>query len=65
MRTIFQVSAEKVKIADWVADDAVCCELLSSSNSLIIRENTGNFFDFCVDPSGSDVKSLGTAWGIS
>ena len=29
-----------------MADDAVCCELLSASNSLIIRENTGNFFIF-------------------
>jgi hypothetical protein len=31
---------------DSVADDAVLCELLSASNSLIIRENTGNFRDF-------------------
>src|ERR1039458_5287572 len=31
---------------DWMADDAVRCELLSASNSLIIRENTGNFRDF-------------------
>jgi hypothetical protein len=31
---------------DCVADDAVLCELLSASNSLIIRENTGNFRDF-------------------
>jgi len=29
--------------ADWMVDDAVCCELLSAVNSLIIRENTGNF----------------------
>ena len=29
-----------------MADDAVLCELLSASNSLIIRENTGNFRDF-------------------
>jgi hypothetical protein len=28
-----------------VADDAVCCELLSASNSLIIWEDTGNFRD--------------------
>jgi len=32
-----------VKIVEWVADDAVRCELLSPSNSLIIRENTGIF----------------------
>ena len=31
---------------DWVADDAVLCELLSASNALIIRENTGNYRDF-------------------
>src|ERR1019366_6775970 len=31
---------------DCVADDAVLCELLSALNSLIIRENTGNFRDF-------------------
>ena len=29
-----------------MVDDAVLCELLSASNSLIIRENTGNFHDF-------------------
>jgi hypothetical protein len=29
-----------------MVDDAVLCELLSASNSLIIRENTGNFRDF-------------------
>jgi hypothetical protein len=29
-----------------LADDAVWCELLSASNSLIIRENTGNIRDF-------------------
>jgi hypothetical protein len=43
MRSIFDTSAENAKIADWLADGAVCCELLSESNSLIIRENTGNF----------------------
>jgi hypothetical protein len=31
---------------ECVADDAVLCELLSASNSLIIRENTGNYRDF-------------------
>jgi hypothetical protein len=31
---------------NWVVDDAVCRELLSASNSLITRENTGNFRDF-------------------
>jgi hypothetical protein len=46
MRTIFYFFTENAKIADWVADDAVWCELLSASNSLIIRENTGNFIDF-------------------
>jgi hypothetical protein len=46
MRTIFKFSAENAKIADWVADGAVWRELLSGSNSLIIRENTGNFRDF-------------------
>jgi hypothetical protein len=30
-------------IGDSLADEAVWCELLSASNSLIIRENTGNF----------------------
>jgi hypothetical protein len=29
-----------------VADGAVCGELLSGSNTLIIRENTGNYRDF-------------------
>jgi hypothetical protein len=29
--------------AGSVADDVVSCELLSASNSLIIRKNTGNF----------------------
>jgi hypothetical protein len=46
MRAIFEFSAENAKIADCLADDAVRCELLSGSNSLIIRENTGNFFIF-------------------
>jgi hypothetical protein len=46
MRTIFEFSAENAEIADWVADDPVRCELLSRSNSLMIRENTGNFRDF-------------------
>jgi hypothetical protein len=43
VRTILEFSAESVKIADWVADEAVWCEPLSASSSLIIRENTGNF----------------------
>ena len=46
MRAILEFSAENAKIEDWLADDAVQCELLSASNSLIIRENTGNFRDF-------------------
>ena len=45
MRTIFEFSAENAEIADWVADDPVRRELLSRSNSLMIRENTGNFRD--------------------
>jgi hypothetical protein len=36
-------------IEDWLMDGAVCCEPVSVSNSLIIRENTGNFFDFGLD----------------
>jgi hypothetical protein len=32
--------------SDWLVDDGVLCELLSASNSLMIRENTGNFRDF-------------------
>ena len=50
----FQGFAENAEIADWVADDAVCCERLSASNSLIIRENTGNFRDF--SPPGADLE---------
>jgi len=46
MRTIFEFPAENAKIADCLADGAVLCELLSGSNSLIIRENTGNYRDF-------------------
>jgi hypothetical protein len=46
VRTILEFSAENVKIAACLADDAVWCELLSGSNSLIIRENTGNIRDF-------------------
>jgi hypothetical protein len=34
---------------DCVADGAVQCELLSKRNSLINRENTGNFFDFSLN----------------
>jgi hypothetical protein len=29
MRTIFEFSTENAKSVDWLADDAVCCELLS------------------------------------
>jgi len=29
-----------------LADEPVSCELLSESNSLITRENTGNFLGF-------------------
>jgi hypothetical protein len=29
MRPIFDFSTENAKIADWLADDAVCCEPLS------------------------------------
>ena len=32
----------------WLADDAVRCEPLSSQNSLLNREITGNFADFCL-----------------
>jgi hypothetical protein len=39
-------SAEMLNIADSLADDAVRCKRLSASNSLIIRENIGNFPDF-------------------
>jgi hypothetical protein len=46
MRTILESSAEKEKIADSVADGTVRSVLLSASNSLIIRENTGNYRDF-------------------
>jgi len=48
VRNVFDFSAENAKIVDWMADEAVWCELLSVSNSLIIRENTGNFRDFGV-----------------
>src|SRR5277367_801452 len=34
------------KMKTSMADVAVCRELLSASNSLMIRENTGNFRDF-------------------
>jgi len=46
MRTILEFPAENAKSADWLADGAVWCELLSALDSLIIRENTGNFRDF-------------------
>jgi hypothetical protein len=48
MGNIFEVSAENVKTADCLADDAVRFELLSASNSLIVRENTGDFAIFGV-----------------
>jgi len=54
MRAIFEISPESGDLVDWVADDAVCCERLSASNSLIIRENTGNFRDF--SPPGADLE---------
>jgi hypothetical protein len=47
-------SESRQKIADWLPDDAVSCELLSASNSLIIRENTGNIRDF--GRFGADLK---------
>ncbi len=51
MRSIFDFSAENAKIVDWVADGAVCCELLSAMNSLLNRERTGNFFHLSLDPT--------------
>ena len=45
-RAIQQLERKISRDKDWVADDAVCCKLPSASNSLIIRENTGNFRDF-------------------
>jgi hypothetical protein len=43
---ISEFPLENAEIADCLADDAVRRELLSGSNSLIIRDNTGNFSDF-------------------
>ena len=43
---ILKTYPSRQKIVDWLADEAVWCELLSVSNSLIIRENTGNYRDF-------------------
>ena len=40
------LSKEVTGYKDSMADGGVRCELLSTSNSLIIRENTGNFRDF-------------------
>jgi hypothetical protein len=31
MRAILEVSVDNAEIADWVADDAVCCEPVSVS----------------------------------
>ncbi len=45
-REFRELLLRRPKIADSVADGAVRCVLLSASNSLIIRENTGNFRDF-------------------
>ena len=45
MRSIFDFSVVNAKIADRLADGAVCCEPFSASNSLITRENTGNLVD--------------------
>ena len=36
MRAIFEVSAEKAEIADWVADEAVSFELVSVGLSSIM-----------------------------
>jgi len=41
MRGIFDFSVEKVEIADWLADDAVRCELASFvSADLILSQRT-------------------------
>jgi hypothetical protein len=45
-RAIQQLERRISRDKDWVADDTVWCELLSQLNSLIIRENTGNYRDF-------------------
>jgi hypothetical protein len=45
-----------------VADDAVWCEQLSASSSLMIRENTGNFRDFDPLEAGCSQKSLVFSW---
>jgi len=55
VRSIFKISGENAEIADCVADGAVRRELLSTSNSLITSENTGDFRDFdrlraCLQP---------------
>ncbi|MGO9452723.1 MAG: hypothetical protein ACLQDV_17025 [Candidatus Binataceae bacterium] len=42
---------ENLDRRDSLADDAVSCELLSESNSLINRENTGNFFVLSLYPT--------------
>jgi hypothetical protein len=39
MRTIFEFSAENAKIVDWLADDAVCCELLSDEEGLMVARS--------------------------
>jgi hypothetical protein len=44
----------KLKIEDWLADGAVSCEPVSASNSLISREDTGNFRD--LGPHGADLR---------
>jgi hypothetical protein len=59
MRAIFEFPLENAKVADWVADDAVLCELLSTSNSLSIRKNTGNFAVLGLLRSIEGRKSLG------
>src|ERR1700680_999270 len=48
-----------------MVDDPVCCELLSPSNSLIIREKTGNLAVLGSDRDERTPKSAGSARAFS
>jgi hypothetical protein len=50
---VFRAGDERIpKTEDWLADDPVSSELLSTVNSLLNREITGNFADFSLREAG-------------
>jgi hypothetical protein len=56
MRVVFESFCIERENSGLLADDGVCCEPLSMSNSLIIRENTGNFVILSLDPMDGGAK---------